>query len=451
MPHQLNGNELADADIKLSGNTLLRSAELSEIISNKPGFLIRWGISIFFLILLLIVGATFFIHYPDVVSAKAKLTSVNAPKEVKVKTGGKLVKLNTAEGSVVKQNDILGFIESRANHNYVINLSNIVDTMQQFLNENKTAEAVAIFELFTKSQSSSQSDAFPPLLGEIEGAAFIQSFILFKQYLSSGYYFKKKTMLLSDMTYLQRLHTNLLEQKKMEEEDVGLAKETLDANKSLHDDTVISRLDYRNEKSKYIGKAMSIPQITSTIISNESNQHEKQKEILQLENEIAQQKSVFTQALNTLKAQLDEWRNNYLLIAPVDGKIAFAGFVQENQQLRADQTICYVNPENSNYYAEVYIPQNNFGKVKQGQKILLKLPAYPFQEFGALEGRLDFISNIATDSGYIAKVVFTNGLKTNYNKPVQYRDGLMAQGEIITADLKLSDRLLNSIKQIFMR
>ncbi len=287
-------------------------------------------------------------------------------------------------------------------------------------------------------------------LGEAQQAyqLFTQTFILFKQYLQNGYYLKRKIMLQNDMVYLQRLHANLLQQKEMQVEDVGLAKETFDANKSLKEDKVISPLDYRNEKSKYIGKALTIPQISSAIISNESSQHEKQKEILQLENDITQQKGIFTQALNTLKAALDEWKTKYLLIAPIDGQVAFAGFVQENQQLKNNQTLCFINPGNTQYFAAVNIPQQNFGKIKPGQRVLLKLPSYPFQEFGAITGKLDFISNIPTDSGYLAKILLTNGLQTNYKRMVQYHEGLSASAEIITEDLKLSDRLMNQLRSV---
>ena len=440
MPHDLNTNVTTDETRSL-GNQLLRSEEVNEIIAHRPGFLIRWGITIFFLLLLMIVAATFFIHYPDSILAKARLTSINAPKEVKIRTEGKLIKLNAIEGSFVQQGEILGFVESRANHCEVISLSATIDSMQVLMNNNRV-------------------DALPRYLmapyqniGEVQSAyqGFQQSLILFKQYLSSGYYPHKKAMLQSDMVYLKRLHANLEEQKEMQTEDLGLAKETFDANATLKEQKVISPLDYRNEKSKYIGKAMSIPQINSAIISNESSQHEKQKEILQLENEIAQQKGIFTQALNTLKAQLDDWKATYLLVAPTSGKVAFAGFFQENQQVHLNQTICFINPENSSYYAEIYIPQNNFAKIKPGEKVLLKLPSYPSEEYGALEGKLDFISHIASDSGYAAKVVFNKGLQTNYNKQVQYRDGLIAQAEIITADLKLSDRLMNSVRQFLKK
>lgn len=449
MPYQPSNNGIHHAEQTATlGNQLLRSEEVNEIISHKPGFLIRWGITIFFLILLLIVAATFFIHYPDTVFANARLTSINAPKEVKTKVSGKLMKLSITEDDYVSQNAVLGFMESTANHEAMIKFSKAVDSVRMLLVQNRTEEGIRYFNAL-----SFQSPPFPPPSGEIEGAVstFIPQFILFKQYLSAGFYIKKKNMLQSDLTYLQRLHSTLTEQKEMQQEDLGLVKETFDANSKLKDEKVISAFDYRSEKSKYINKALTIPQINGAIISNESSQHEKQKEILQLENEIAQQKGIFMQALNSLKSQIDDWKIKYLLIAPVDGKIAFAGFFQENQQVQANQTICFVNPGNSSYYAEIYVPQNNFGKIKRGEKVLLKLPSYPFEEYGAIEGRLDFISNIATDSGYAAKVIFNNGLKTNNNKQVQYRDGLIARGEIITDDLKLSDRLINSVKQFFKK
>lgn len=438
MPHTINSNgQLTHTNT----NLLLRSNEVSEIIAARPGFLIRWGISIFFAVLVLIIAATFFISYPDVVAANAKLTCINAPKEVRTKTAGKLIALHVEEGKAVNTAQVIGFMESTAKHEEVINLALAADTMAALMANNKT-ELIASFYLPAYTQ-----------LGEVQQQyqTFIQALSLFKQYLNTGFYVKKKTMLQSDLIFLNRLHNNLLQQKKMQQQDLHLTQQTFAANESLKKDSVISDFDYRNEKSKLINKALSIPQINTAIISNQSSHHEKEKEILQLENEIAQQKMIFMQALNTLTAHLQEWKQRFLLTAPVDGTIAFAGFMQPNRQIENNSTICFVNPGNTSYYAEVNIPQTNFGKVKTGQKVLLKLPAYPYQEFGALEGRLDFVSAIATDSGYVAKVIFPKGLTTNYNKPVQYKDGLQAQGEIITADLKLSDRLMNSVRQIFKK
>ncbi len=448
MPYNLNGNGTAATDeIKLSGNQLLRSTAINEIISNRPGFLIRWGVTIFFIILLLIVFGTYFIQYPDVVPAKAKLTSINAPKSVITRQSGKLIKLFAKEGKQVKQGEVLAYIESIAKHNDIILLSAIIDSMQLLLTQTKAEEALNYFQSFYNKPSS----PFPPSSGEIEGAlsTFVLSFTNFRNYISGGFYLSKKIMLLKDINFMQKLHNNLLQQKGLNTEDLELSQKTFNANQSLKEDKVISDLDYRNESSKLINKKLTLPQINSAIISNQSQQNEKRKEIMELENTIAQQKNIFSQSLNTLKSQVEEWKKKYLLTAPVDGKIAFATFLQENQQLQANQIICFINPENSQYYAEVYIPQTNFGKVKTGQEVLLKFSAYPFQEYGNVKGTIDFISNISTDSGYLAKVILPNGLNTNYKKQIQFRDGLTAQGEIITANMRLLQRFYyNIVKQV---
>jgi len=342
----------------------LRSEEVTEIISSKPSFLVRWGITIFFLILVCIVAACLFIQYPDVVPAKAKLTSINAPKEVKTRSEGKLIALFAKEDQQVKEEEILGFIESRSNHVEVINLSKLIDRLQVQLNNNQTEVLQSLrFKSFMQ-------------LGEVQQhfQTFILALNVYKQYLSSGYFVKKKAMIRKDFQYLDKLNSNLALQRSKQEEDLVLQQETFKANEYLNKEKVISNLEFRNEKSKLLGKELSIPQISSSIISNESSKHDKQKEIMELENQVAQQKGIFFQALNTFKAQLDDWKSKYLLVSPVDGKVAFATFLQENQQLQNNQTICFVNPGNSEYYAEVFIPQTNFGKLKNNKKFYCNSP-----------------------------------------------------------------------------
>jgi multidrug efflux pump subunit AcrA (membrane-fusion protein) len=417
------------------GNIKLLSTEVQEIISQKPSWIVRNGMVLFLAIIVAMLATTFFISYPDVVNANATFTSLNAPKEVKARAEGKLVKLSVAEGKVVNENEIIGFLESRAAHNEVIALSTLIDNAQNNVYANDLSGLYSSYKNLGEVQQSYQ--------------VFVQAFNTYKQYLSSGFFKQKKNMLQQDVSYLQRLHANLEEQKRMQQEDLSLAGKTFDANKILSNEKVIADFEYRNENSKYISKAMAIPQINASLITNESAKHEKEKEMAQLENDIAQQNGIFVQALNTLKAQLDDWKSKFLLIAPVAGKVSFAEFLQENSQIKIGQTVCFVNPENTEYYARVFIPQNNFGKIKTGEEVLLKLNAYPYREFGIIKAKLDFVSLIPTDSGFVAKVVLPNGLVTNYKKQLHYTEGLSAQAEIITEDLQLSDRLFNELRAAF--
>lgn len=89
-------------------------------------------------------------------------------------------------------------------------------------------------------------------------------------------------------------------------------------------------------------------------------------------------------------------------------------------------------------------------KIKK-MKSPAQLPSYPYQEFGSVTGKLDYISSLPSDSGFFAKIILPQGLYTNYKKQLQYREGLNAQAEIITDNTKLSDRLFNSLRSVFIR
>ncbi|MNM84205.1 hypothetical protein D3C81_962880 [compost metagenome] len=95
-----------------------------------------------------------------------------------------------------------------------------------------------------------------------------------------------------------------------------------------------------------------------------------------------------------------------------------------------------------NIFLETKISQNNFGKVSQGQVVILKFDAYPWQQFGIVKGRIDYISAIPVDSGnYLARISLPNSLVSNYNINLGFKEGLLANAEIITKDMRLPERL----------
>lgn len=443
-----------DADNKenafLLRNTFAdHSNEIEEIISKKPPFIVRWGTVYFFILLLFLGLICWVIQYPDLVTAKAKLNSVNAPKEVITRTDGKLIKISVKENEHVQAGQLLGYLESIAHPQSVMYISNQVDSISNMISLNRTDE-IANFFPATSSFFAGNNEQ---VLGELQAPyqTFMQSFISFKDFLSSGFYLRKKYMLQTDMQNILKLHNVLALQKSLLQQDISLSNETFDANESLIKDKVISSLDYRNEKSKLIAKQLSLPQINATIISNESQQNEKRKEIAELENQISVQKNIFIQAVHTMKSQIQSWVYKYLLKAPVSGSVSFTGFFQENQEMKSGQLLFYVEPLNSSYFVELLIPQYNFGKVKKGQKVLLKFQAYPFEQYGSVAGTIDFINSTPSDSGYLAKVSLHNGLITNYNKSLQYRYGLYAQADIVTEDMRLLERFYYNIARQFKR
>lgn len=424
----------------------LRSNEVQEFISRKPNFFIRWGTVMFFLILVLMGTVCWFIQYPDIVVSKARLTSMNAPKEVMTRTEGKLHQITALNGQKVQQGAVLAFMESIANPAAVANVQANLDSILTYVSQNNTDKIVNFFPDYSQQQYLKE-------LGELQQPfqTFMQSFISFRDFISNGFYLRKRTMLQTDLNNMARLNVILKEQQILLEKDVALSKQTFEANESLAKDNVISALDYRNEQSKLIAKQLSLPQIKSAIVTNESQQNDKRKEIAELENQILVQKNTFIQALQSLISQFQQWEFKYVLKAPNSGTVQMAGFYQENQHIKSGQLLFYVQPDSTRYFTEMFIPQYNFDKVTLGQDVLLKFQAYPYEQFGSVTGKIEFISPTPTDSGYLAKVTLPKGLTTNYGRTLPYQYGLFAQADIVTENMRLLERFYYNIRKQLTR
>lgn len=411
-------------------NFTLRSQQAQEVLSTRPGFLRQWALLIFAFILVFVVAGSWMIKYPDVIRAHATLTAANAPKELIVRQDGLLEKLFVNNDDHVLAGQPLAWIESTADHRQVMQLSALLSQAQRSLATNRLEE---VSDLFARPLSS---------LGELQPAyqQFIAAWQQFNDYLVDGYYYKKKIALLRDAQLLQKIHATLIQDKQLAQQDIDLASEASSAIDSLYMQKVISRQDHRDQESKLLGKKMSIPQLSSALLNNQLAQIDKRKDIEDLDHSVSQQKLIFSQALGTLKSSVDDWARKYIISASVDGKVVFIVPLQEKQFLQSSKLIGYLNPANSRYYAQVILPQDNFGKLQVGELVQLRFDAYPYQEFGYVPGRLSYISKIPSDSGFLANVDLPNGLVTNYRHDIQYRSGLTSQALVITKDSRLLQR-----------
>lgn len=234
-------------------------------------------------------------------------------------------------------------------------------------------------------------------------------------------------------------------QKNLTQQENELAKKTFEMNDILYKEKVISAEEYRQAQAALMNKQKAEPQMDATILSQQNQVRDKQKEIDQLNHDIFQQQKIFEQALHTLKSNVDEWLRQYTIPAPVDGQVVFVLPLQQNQYIDQGKLLGYVNPPDSKYYAEVRLAQNNFGKVDTGMKVQLRFDAYPYQETGFVPGTLNYISKVAIDSGFLGTVRLDKGLITNQDKKLQYKPGLKAQALVITKDMRLLERLYYNI------
>ncbi|MBS1744612.1 MAG: HlyD family efflux transporter periplasmic adaptor subunit [Bacteroidetes bacterium] len=422
---------------RLTANDATRSELAKEIISENPSFLEQWALFIFLLLLFLLFILSWMIQYPDIVEATATLTATNAPKEIIPVQGGRIVKLFAQNNDKVQEKEIIAWIESTANHTDVIELSKQIDSSENLLS---TGDATKVVHLFDKNYNN---------LGEIQQPyqTFITAFQNYNDYIVNGFFQKKKKMLQCDLHSLKNTYSTIQNQILLSKKDMLIAEETYNMNKKLADEKVLSKEEFRQEKSKLISKQMELPQLNASLITNETQQRDKIKELDQLDHDILQQPQDFLQALHSLKSDIDSWKKKFLIQSPINGNISFIIPLQENQYLQSGKIIGYVIPKGSRYYTQIYLPQNNFGKIDTGLQVQLRMEAYPYQEYGVIEGRISYISNVASDSGFLASVRLDNGLITSLNKQVVYKNGLKAQAIIITKNMRLLSRLWYSIKR----
>lgn len=414
------------------------SEEVNEIITAVPSWILRRGITVIFLVLLLILTLSAFIRYPDVVKTTLKINSLNSPKPVIAKQQGKLVKILIQDGQKVIANQPLAFIESIAIPTDVIQLAEKLKTLQQQLNNPRPTTA---FTFDTKGLN----------LGELQNSyqGFYQEYQAFTNTQSGGFYLTQKSYLERDLQAIRKLQQQLFQQQIIQTQEYANAQEEYTAYQKLKSKNVISNSEFKQQENKYLASKYPLQQSATALLNNKTAYLAKEKEIATLNNTILEQQAKFRLALNSMLNETESWMMKYIISAPVAGKLGFAGILQENQNVIVNQELFVINPGNTNFFGEVQIPQYNMGKVKLGQRTLVKLRSYPFEEYGMINGKISYITDVALkDSVFIAKIDFTYFEQKNKQNKIILKTGMMADAEIITKESSLLQRFLYNITKM---
>ena len=418
--------------------TYRNSEEIQEIITAVPSWILRRGIFLILMVLLSIILLSAFIRYPDVVKTSLKINSLNAPKGAIAHQSGKLVKLLVSENEQVTTGQPLAFIESTGKHEEVIELAKRLSELNKLLNTSKP--------LPTKNFVSTDLN-----LGELQGnyQSFYQAYLQFINTQNGGLYITQKRYLEKDLQEIKKLQSQIHQQKNIQEQEFANAQQEYDAYRKLKSINVISNIEFKQQENKYLSSKYPLQQSATALLNNNSSYMAKQKEIATLDNTIREEQAKFGQALNAMITETNSWLMKYVIFSPLAGKVGYAGILQENQNVTINQELFIVNPGNTNFFGEVQIPQYNMGKVKLGQRTLIKLRSYPFEEYGIINGKISYITDVALkDSVFIAKIDFGKFEQKNPANPIVLKPGMVADAEIITKESSLLQRFVRNITKM---
>jgi hypothetical protein len=295
--------------------------------------------------------------------------------------------------------------------------------------------------------------ANPPLffqLGELQKSyqAFHDNLIRTKAFLTNGAYRSKKSVLNNDLGTMTNIDQNLKNQLKLLESEMALASEQLATQKRLAAKGFVAEKDVQAANSTFLSKKQSYEQAKNSIENGKLSYNQKSYEIVDIDRQIVEQKNSLIQSITTLKSEIEQWKQRYLLRSPASGKVTFISSIQENVQLKAGQELFYVQPEGEGFYGEIKLGQYNLGKVVNKQEVLVKVTSYPYQEFGIVRGTINQIAELPKDSLYTVKVNFPDLLKTDSQYEIPFKNGMTATAEIVTEELSLLDRFFSEVRRV---
>ena len=155
-----------------------------------------------------------------------------------------------------------------------------------------------------------------------------------------------------------------------------------------------------------------------------------------------------------LRARLETWKKNYLLISPGSGTVQIVGnnvgeglFVKE-----ADELIAVIPSTGQKMVGKMNIPFIGSGKVKAHQKVIVKLENLPFQEFGTIQGEVLWKSRVTRSEGdklvVPVEIDFPNGLITSTGKSPDTKEELVGTARIITEEKRFIERVFQKLRTI---
>ena len=420
-------------------NLELRSESVQDILTRPPHWMIRWGNTVVFIILLMILMMSYLIKYPDFIPAPIVVTSQNPPEKIQARINSKIEKIFIKDQKLVKKDEILMVLQSSGNYLDILKLKKIID----FTNSKNISKfPIAETSSFKLGELQSDYNSFAKAFREE------QLFYRLKPYSPENLAANQ-----SISEYKSRIETTK-QQFKLEKAKFDLTKTNFQRSQNLFNQGVISKMELENEKIKYLQAEQSLKNLSISLSQLEEgiNNVSKTKSGVLINNEKDRinYSSQTIQLLEQLRKSLTQWEQNYLLVSSTYGTVSFQQFYGENQFIKAGDAIVSIIPKDKMaVVGRMFIPTTNSGKVAKGQKVLIKLDNYRYQEYGIIEGRVQNISLTPDDNGnYYVDVILPKGLKTSYNKILPFDKELKGNAEIVTQDLRLIERFFYQIRKL---
>ncbi len=346
-----------------NNNIELRSDEVQEILGHIPNRIIRYGIVVILSIVLLVFAGSFFFKYPDIIVADVEIVTQNPPAEITAKNSGNLSDIFVADSQFVSINQKLGIIKNSANNKHIMLLSSKLSKIN--------------IELYNPQLFTFLPDTLQ--LGDVQGSysAFYKASQEYHQFIEMRYFETKLISLYQKQKQLKAYVQILQEQAVLKNEECNITKKQYYRDSTLHAKQVISTSDLEKSKKNTIQEAIALRSSKSSVINTKLQINELQQQIVEYELEqskqLSQHKQILKELFNNLESRIAWWFDQYVLISPINGTVAFNKIWSDNQHITSGNQVFSIIPNTKKtIIGRVTLNSKGAGKVKTGQTVNIK-------------------------------------------------------------------------------
>lgn len=421
------------------------SPRVNALLGRPPGWLLRWGTAVVFVVIsLLLIGAAT-MRYPEVIAAPVSLSGTNPPQALLAQKQGRFAHFFAPDNSTVQKGQWLALLESEAQYNHV----QILDSLLQ------------VFTFADAKDRMRPQIIWPNLtLGQIQAAykGFTAAYLDQQQLLRQKAYPKRITALETQLFNFMLFYQRSWQQRQALQAQYNLAAQRYQTDSALSAKGVYAAQDLMIRKEALLQLEQSLHAARGALAQAQMRKAEMEQNLAEIELEYEREKATKALALQAahgaLKNALQLWLKNNVFLSQVNGKVSYQTFWAKGQNINQGQLAFTVLPtEKNTVKAQMLVPPNRFAMVHIGQRVQIKLAAYPFEQYGFLVGEISKRNTtpIPLPEGqyaYLVETSFPDALKTSYGMPVQGIDELTGKGEIVTEDLSVLERIFYSLRKV---
>ncbi len=434
----LNGSEIKKG-VSPKPTLELRSDEVHEVLSKRPASIIRYGLTIIALVGIIGILASWYIKYPEIIKGNVVITTEIPPIKVIPRASGRLQKLLVKPNQLVNQGDFMAEIENTTRLENLPVLQTLSKQLKSYLQNTAT-----------KVNFPSTALTFGDLQTEYNN--LLKNYQEAERLLNDAIYVQRKRILTQQIADYQKLVLINQRQVEINKEEFKNVEIKYNADKKLYQEKVYGKLEFLNFENTFLQKKKDNENYAKVLVENSLILSEKQNQLVELDFEYLQKTRSFRdniqQSIQNIDNLLANWQQNYVITAPSQGKLSFLKNLTENQMIRTGDTLFAVLPQKGKIVAFADVSAQNFGKVKVGQQVIIKLVNYPFEEYGSIAGYIQAIEATPMGNQYRLKIFLPKELQTNYQKTLPFRSEMAGSVEIITEDLRLLERCFYGLRKI---